>query len=276
MAKHNAIIRKLPKVQTLGCTTVICSDKTGTLTTNEMCVKNIILLSGLDASSTRNFEVEGSSYVPEGEIKGWEVMTENKHLRVNAARLAQCMALCNESKLFMEKGRVRRSGLPTEAALKVVVEKIGLQDPQFKSTGYANEVEQYNNKVSQGFDKLATLEFSRDRKSMSVLVRNPKEGKENMLLIKGAPDYLLERSDRMMNANGDLVKLSGAQKEQLMDQVKRLAEQGLRTLAICVSEDTGVLKDYDGPKHHAHKILEEVNNYKELEKNPIIIGIVAL
>jgi len=48
---------------------------------------------------------------------------------------------------------------------------------------------------------------------MSVLVRNPKEGKENMLLIKGAPDYLLERSDRMMNANGDLVKLSGAQKE---------------------------------------------------------------
>ena len=68
-------------------------------------------------------------------------MTENKQLRVNATRLAQCMALCNESKLFMEKGRVRRSGLPTEAALKVVVEKIGLQDPQFKSTGYANEVE---------------------------------------------------------------------------------------------------------------------------------------
>lgn len=141
MAKHNAIIRKLPKVQTLGCTTVICSDKTGTLTTNEMCVKNVIMLSGADASTTKVFDVEGTSYVPEGDIHGFEALLNGKTLAANASRLVQCMTLCNESKLYMDKGRVKRSGLPTEAALKVLVEKIGLKDPSFKALPYAQFIE---------------------------------------------------------------------------------------------------------------------------------------
>lgn len=66
MAKQKAIVRKLPKVQTLGCTTVICSDKTGTLTTNEMCVKNVILFEGANPDSMAIFDVEGHSYSPEG------------------------------------------------------------------------------------------------------------------------------------------------------------------------------------------------------------------
>lgn len=65
-------------------------------------------------------------------------------------------------------------------------------------------------------------------------------------------------------------------KEDLLNKVKELAEKGLRTLAICVADNCGPLSNYDGPKHEAHKLLEDMNNYKELEKDPIIIGIAAL
>jgi magnesium-transporting ATPase (P-type) len=82
---------------------------------------------------------------------------------------------------------------------------------------------------------------------MSVLARNESESKENILFIKGAPDYLLERTDKIMNTTGEVVTLNKAQRESLLDEVKRLAEKGLRTLAICVSEDSGELKDYNGP-----------------------------
>lgn len=70
--------------------------------------------------------------------------------------------------------------------------------------------------------------------------------------------------------------MSAAEKEKLLNSIKSLAEKGLRTLAICVQEECGPLNDYDGPHHKAHKLLVETTNYKELEKNPIIIGIVAL
>lgn len=116
------------------------------------------------------------------------------------------MSICNESKLFMDKGRVCRSGLPTEAALKVLVEKFGAYDPDFNTNRkpFASAVEQYNDFVNGEFDKLATLEFSRDRKSMSILVK-PKNGEKNLMFIKGAPDYLLERTNKIVNTNGEVV-----------------------------------------------------------------------
>ena len=70
MAKHNSIIRKLDSVETLGCTTIICSDKTGTLTTNEMVVEQFFVVEGEEPAKIKNFAVEGISYNPEGEIKG--------------------------------------------------------------------------------------------------------------------------------------------------------------------------------------------------------------
>lgn len=80
----------------------------------------------------------------------------------------------------------------------------------------------------------------------------------------------------MVNVNGKVVDMNQKQKDELLNKIKGLAEKGLRTLAICIQEDCGALNDYDGPKHKAHELLVDTNNYKELEKNPIIVGIVAL
>ena len=105
----------MDSVETLGCTTIICSDKTGTLTTNEMVVEHF-------------FDVEGSSYTPEGDVKGLKDYVKEcvpKHLKY----FLTCMSLCNESKLLVDKKKVTRSGLPTEAALKVLNEKVGAIDP---------------------------------------------------------------------------------------------------------------------------------------------------
>lgn len=110
---------------------------------------------------------------------------------------------------------------------------------------------------------------------MSVLASCPSE-KGNLLFIKGAPDYLLEKAKHIMNCEGKTVDLKAEDKTKLLASVKSLAEKGLRTLAICVQEDCGELKTYDGPKHKAHALLTDFNNYKELEGKPIIIGIVAL
>ncbi|CAD8072999.1 unnamed protein product [Paramecium primaurelia] len=276
MAKQRAIVRKLPKVQTLGCTTIICSDKTGTLTTNEMCVKEIVLLTGREASTVQVFPVEGTSYHPEGKIEKLEsTLVKGNGLTANLKRLAQSMALCNESKLFTDKGRVQRSGLPTEAALRVLVEKIGKYDKSFQSKPILDAPEQYNEAISSEFTKRATLEFTRDRKSMSVLA-NSKNEKGNVLFIKGAPDYLLEKSNQIMNVDGEVVQLKAEDKAQFLTIVKNLAEKGLRTLAICVQEECGQLSTYDGPKHPAHKLLIDTNTYKDIENKPIIIGVVAL
>lgn len=76
------------------------------------------------------------------------------------------------------------------------------------------------------------LEFSRDRKSMSILVKH-RDAKGNMMFIKGAPDYLIERTNKIVNVSGQVVEMSSADKNRLLDTIKDLAKRGLRTLAIC-------------------------------------------
>ncbi|EAR82769.2 sarco/endoplasmic reticulum calcium-translocating P-type ATPase (macronuclear) [Tetrahymena thermophila SB210] len=277
MAKKKAIIRKLPSVETLGCTTIICSDKTGTLTTNEMSVEKFFVAGNKDGSQLAAFEVKGHSYSPEGEIVNFQNFNGSQ-LAKNIKTFATSMVLNNESKLIFDKNRVNRSGLPTEAAIKVLSEKIGKYDPDFKnkyvpiSTGH---VEQYGSYLAQDYEKRATLEFSRDRKSMSVLLKC-KSSNKNVLFIKGAPDYLLKASKKIMNKDGEVVDFTAATKTAFENQIKEYAKAGLRTLAICVKYDTGALVDYTGPSHPAHKQLEDSNNYAKIEEDPIIIGVVAV
>lgn len=129
MAQKNAIVRKLPSVETLGCTTVICSDKTGTLTTNQMSVIEFFTLGGKTTSS-RIFRVEGTTYDPkDGGIVDWNCYNMDANLQA----MAEVCAVCNDAGIFCNGRLFRATGLPTEAALKVLVEKMGVPDSKVRS-----------------------------------------------------------------------------------------------------------------------------------------------
>lgn len=115
MAAKNAIVRKLPSVETLGCTTVICSDKTGTLTTNQMSVTELVL-NGPAAGVTRDFHVEGTTYsFLDGKIMGLEFGQLDKNLQ----SFAEIASLCNDAGIVYQGNAFKATGMPTEAALKV-------------------------------------------------------------------------------------------------------------------------------------------------------------
>ena len=210
MAKRNAIVRNLPSVETLGSVTVICSDKTGTLTQNEMTVKNLVV-------HDTGFTVTGSGYEPTGEIqKGGESAParEGSLLR----RLLTCFRHCNDASLSLQDNGVWTvRGDPTEGALLTVYEKAGLG---------ANLP-----------PRAATLPFDSEYKYMATLAG---EDDGNIMYIKGAPDRLLAMADMEMTPGGpaplDLKRWEKA--------IADLAAGGMRVLGAAMkfasSEKTGV------------------------------------
>lgn len=166
MAKRNAIVRRLPSVETLGCTTVICSDKTGTLTTNQMSAVTLVAF-GPSTASLRDLEVDGSTFDPDA---GTIIGANNIDPAMVAA--AEVCALCNDARLDYKHGTYKAIGQPTEAALLVLAEKIGLGDAAAQQRIRGNREDDPTGACSiyaARYQKLATLEFDRDRKSMSVL-----------------------------------------------------------------------------------------------------------
>lgn len=236
MAQNNAIVRRLPSVETLGCTTVICSDKTGTLTKNEMCaVKFAVLGDHVQQFYTYDIDEAKNSYSPVGCFIKSQDRDFNED-QVKHAALFKSLAIgCsynNNARIDLVDGKLTRVGEPTEAALKVFAEKL-----------YGSAVD---NKSAFNFDEqlkhqlttIATLDFTSERKAMSTIVSGYKGDKD--LLLKGAPDRVIKKCNKFMGLNGAQA-LSAQDKELLNEQVSQLAGQGLRCLAVAEIEGAGAL-----------------------------------
>ncbi|CAN6466082.1 unnamed protein product [Victoria cruziana] len=282
MAQKNAIVRKLPSVETLGCTTVICSDKTGTLTTNQMSVTEFFTL-GDGSCTPRSFRVDGTTYDPnDGEISDWEFGNMDASLQ----SLAEISAVCNDAGISCSSNHFRATGMPTEAALKVLVEKMGVPDAnetkRIQAERLAAERSSEHSSLKLGScewwakrsKRIATLEFDRVRKSMSIIVRELNG--HNRLLVKGAMESVLERSSHVQLGNGSVVPLDEPCRQLLLFSLQKMSSKGLRCLGFAYKDELGEFNDYHGEDHAAHKKLLDPSNYSDIESNLIFVGVIGL
>ncbi|XP_058104881.1 calcium-transporting ATPase, endoplasmic reticulum-type [Magnolia sinica] len=282
MAQKNVIVRKLPSVETLGCTTVICSDKTGTLTTNQMSVTDFFTLGG-KTSASRVFHVEGTTYNPkDGGIVDWTYYNMDANLQA----LAEICAICNDAGIFSNGALFRATGLPTEAALKVLVEKMGVPDMKarnkIRDTQLAAEysIDPITVKLRccewwmKRSRRIATLEFDRVRKSMSVIVRELNG--HNRLLVKGAVESVLERTSQVQLADGSIVPIDEPCRQLLLLKLHEMSSNGLRCLGMAFKDDLGEFSDYYAESHPAHKKLLDPANYSGIESDLVFVGVVGL
>ncbi len=201
MAKRHAIIRHLPAVETLGSTTVICSDKTGTLTRNEMTVQR--LWAGSQAA-----DITGVGYTPSGDISiDGQVVDLNEHPAL--LELLRAGLLCNDALLKQDDDGWHIEGDPTEGALVVAAEKAKLHMPQVQET----------------YPRLDTIPFESQHQYMATL----HGGSQPMIYLKGSVERLIERCQTMTGPDGEPVALDA---EQVHRQVLAMANQGQRVLAF--------------------------------------------
>jgi Ca2+-transporting ATPase len=204
MIKKNALIRKLPAVETLGCATVVCSDKTGTLTQNQMTVVQ-------GWAGGKRFKVTGEGYDPKGEF------SLDPKADPDATVLLQGAALCNDAKL--EEGDAaggpawRMVGDPTEGAMVVAAAKGGF---------WAHELE-------KSFPRVQEIPFDSDRKRMTTIHR--RDGADFIAFVKGAPDMLLDQCTHIQLV-GKTVPLGEGERKAVLDQNLELARAALRVLAV--------------------------------------------
>lgn len=206
MASRNAIVRKLLAVETLGSVDVICSDKTGTLTQNEMTVTTCY-----DGNMT--YEVTGIGYSPEGEI-----LSENKKPANIEGVLKQLIlsgVLCSDAvTMLKEDGRYACIGDPTEAALVALASKAGLR----------------KDSVSAEYPRVSELPFDSDRKMMTTYHPNVESGRI-VSFTKGAPDIILDRCISVLTPDG-VIPMTEERKQQITQTNKGFARRALRVLAF--------------------------------------------
>ena len=217
MARRHAIVRNLPAVETLGGTTVICSDKTGTLTKNEMTVKVIY-----DTKDT--YEVTGSGYEPTGEIlHEWEPC--DAATLEGICGVVRIGMLCNESNLYEENGQFKVDGDPTEGALIVSAMKAGLISEEEKNR----------------YPQLSILPFESDRGFMATLHHS--NGKK-VIFVKGAPEKIVEMCSQTLR--GDQLD-----RKKTLETAEHLAKDGMRVLAMAYKDVPNDLSEL------THQHLEE-------------------
>ncbi|MFA4926526.1 MAG: cation-translocating P-type ATPase, partial [Candidatus Aminicenantales bacterium] len=202
LVKRHVLIRKLPSVETLGAATVICSDKTGTLTRNEMMVRAVY-------ANGQLFTVSGNGYEPEGDFSlGKDKINPAAYPEV--LKTLTCGVLCNSASLVEENGRYRIAGDPTEGALLSAGLKAGLE----------------KNKLEDEEPLVEEIPFDSERKMMTM-IRRSKE--QYVAYVKGAPDILLQNCSRLL-VNGEEVPLGQEELKKILEVNDSLAKQALRVL----------------------------------------------
>jgi Ca2+-transporting ATPase len=208
MAKRNAIVRRLSAVETLGSATVIASDKTGTLTQNEMTVRALVTASG-------RVELTGSGYAPVGELRAGGAPLSAGPLRTEARRLLAAASLASNAELVLRDGRYLVVGDPTEGALLAAARKAGVAPER----------------LAERFGRTGELPFSSERKLMSTAYADAHLEGQRVLFVKGAPDVLLARC--LFERVGDReVPLPEARHAAILGGIDTLAGEALRTLGV--------------------------------------------
>ncbi len=250
MVRRNALIRKLPAVETLGSATVICSDKTGTLTKNEMTVTKLFV-------GEKVFDVTGEGYEPVGEIReALGVKRERppsasdptlmardpSHLPGELRQLLTASVLCNGATLKEEDGTWRVIGDPTEGALLVAAAKAGLRMEELEPT----------------HQFLGEVPFDPERKMMTI-VRQSSDGP--VAYVKGGPDVLLDRCTHRMGPNGTIEPLSESTRASVLDANAQFAHYSLRVLGL-----------------GQRRLAREPDSYhsSELEQQLVFLGLAAM
>ena len=230
MAQRNAIIRRLPAVETLGSVSRICSDKTGTLTLMEMMV-----VSAVTAES--QYQITGNGYAPEGEVKQSGKPAGKDSV---VALLGRVSMLCNDAELFQQEGVWKVEGDPTEGALYPFATKLGM-DRQAEQTAYP---------------RIDAIPFESEHRFMATLHKD--SGGKEMLLVKGAPEAILDACDRQQIADGN----APLNRDHFMKASDQLAAQGERVLALAWLENPGLKAGTLGPA--------------DLPKNLVLLGLIGL
>lgn len=220
MIRKNAIVRKLSAVETLGCASVICSDKTGTMTENQMTVKEVYI-------NDKKLFVTGDGYDVFGDY--YENKTKVDEHFPNLKSMLLYGMICNHASLLTKKGKNLVNGDPTDGALLVAARKLGLTQADGESYRVVKEIP-----------------FDSTRKRMSMVVEDA--NKRQFLITKGAPDVLLPRSNFVMS-NNEKRLMKAADKDRINNVINEMAEKALRTIAIAIkpisssSKDDGLLED---------------------------------
>lgn len=205
MIRKKAIVRELSAVETLGCASVICSDKTGTMTENQMTVKEIFL-------NGQFLTVTGDGYQAKGDILLNHKKVDQSHPQLYSMLLNGL--LCNNASLHVKKGKYVVDGDPTDGALIIAARKLNIPE-----------------KVGTSYQIIKEIPFDSNRKMMSVVVQD--ENKRRYLITKGAPDVLLDRCSYIMNEKGSH-PLKDKDKENVEVAIDYMANKALRTIAIGV------------------------------------------
>ena len=209
MAKKNAIVKRLASVETLGCTSIICSDKTGTLTLNEMTARRLVV-------QNREHDVTGEGYSPDGTI---EKIAGDVPFTMDTALMG--MALCNDAVIRNEEGEWRLVGDPTEGALVVLAAKGGLDVADLRTR----------------YPRVAEVPFDSATKVMATFHEVVDSNGERVvrMFVKGAPDVMLDRSAQAIGSDGGAQPIASLRND-LVAHNDRMANEGLRVLAVALRD----------------------------------------